>query len=44
MYIFEWLQYMEHLLNNYPYLFSLAIRINPFDPDADVEFKDIYSK
>lgn len=35
--IIEWLQYMEHLMNNYPYLFSLAIRVNPFDPDAKVE-------
>jgi len=32
----EWLQYMEHLENNYPYLFSLAVRTNPFDPDSQV--------
>lgn len=38
----EWLQYMEHLKKNYPYLFSLAIRTNPFDPDAKVEIEDIY--
>jgi hypothetical protein len=38
--ISEWLHYMEHLMNNYPYLFSLAIRMNPFDPNATVEFKD----
>ncbi|HEX7468119.1 MAG TPA: hypothetical protein VF324_05980, partial [Methanobacterium sp.] len=38
--IYEWLQYMEHLMDNYPYLFSLALRINPFDPNATVEFKD----
>jgi len=30
----EWLDYMEHLKNNYPYLFSLAMRTNPFDQDA----------
>ena len=30
----EWLDYMHHLKNNYPYLFSLAIRTNPFDPQA----------
>lgn len=42
--ISEWLQYMEHLKENYPYLFSLAIRTNPFDPDAKVEIQDIYSK
>jgi hypothetical protein len=35
--IIEWLQYMEHLMNNYPYLFSLAVRTNPFDPHARVE-------
>ena len=30
----EWLNYMKHLKNNYPYLFSLAIRTNPFDVNA----------
>ncbi len=34
----EWLDYMMHLKANYPYLFSLAMRLNPFDPDARVEF------
>ncbi len=38
--IYEWLQYMEHLMNNYPYLFSLALRTNPFDPDAKVEISN----
>lgn len=38
--IYEWLQYMEHLMNNYPYLFSLALRVNPFDPHAKVEIED----
>ena len=33
----EWLSYMEHLRANYPYLFSLAVRTNPFDPDASPE-------
>jgi len=32
--IIEWLAYMKHLKNEYPYLFSLAVRTNPFDPDA----------
>ena len=32
--ISEWLAYMKHLKTDYPYLFSLAIRTNPFDPDA----------
>lgn len=35
--ISEWIMYMEHLMNNYPYLFSLAMRVNPFDPHAKVE-------
>ena len=35
--IFEWLQYMKHLKNNYPYLFSLAVRTNPFDEEACAE-------
>lgn len=30
----EWLSYMQHLKNNYPYLFSLALRTNPFDEEA----------
>lgn len=32
----EWLFYMEHLRKNYPYLFSLAVRTNPFDASASV--------
>ena len=32
----EWLGYMQHLQIQYPYLFSLAIRTNPFDPKASV--------
>jgi hypothetical protein len=30
----EWLDYVKHLKGSYPYLFSLASRINPFDKDA----------
>jgi hypothetical protein len=33
----EWLRYMEHLMNDYPYLFSLAVRTNPMNPAARVE-------
>ena len=33
----EWLSYMEHLMSEYPYLFSLALRTNPFDPEASIE-------
>jgi len=35
--ISEWLKYMKHLKNEYPYLFSLAVRMNPFDPNAKPE-------
>ncbi|MDA8078430.1 MAG: hypothetical protein M0Z79_05770 [Nitrospiraceae bacterium] len=31
----EWLFYMRHLKEDYPYLFSLAVRTNPLDPHAD---------
>jgi len=30
----EWVSYMEYLKIRYPYLFSLAMRANPFDPNA----------
>jgi len=33
----EWLRHMQHLRATYPYLFSLAVRTNPFDPEAKVE-------
>jgi len=35
--ISEWLAYMKHLKDDYPYLFSLAKRTNPFDPNVSVE-------
>ena len=37
--IFEWLAYMKHLKKNYPYLFSFAVRTNPFDPNASPTIK-----
>ncbi|HZK11762.1 MAG TPA: hypothetical protein VFD10_05360 [Atribacterota bacterium] len=37
--IVEWLYYMKHLKANYPYLFSLAVRTNPFDTNASIEVK-----
>lgn len=30
----EWLTYMKHLKNDYPYLYSLAVRMNPFNPES----------
>ncbi|MBN1664563.1 MAG: hypothetical protein JW943_13260 [Deltaproteobacteria bacterium] len=35
----EWLSYMKHLQDHYPYLFSFATRTNPFDPHAKVEIQ-----
>ena len=31
--VLEWLGYLRHLKKYYPYLFSLALRLNPFKPD-----------
>ena len=39
--IYEWLHYMKHLKTDYPYLFSLAVRKNPFDPEASVIINDV---
>lgn len=35
----EWVLYMSHLKEDYPYLFSLAVRISIFNPDASVLIK-----
>jgi hypothetical protein len=35
----EWLKYMEHLQRSYPYLYSLALRTNPFDPEASPQVR-----
>jgi hypothetical protein len=35
----EWLDYMQHLRENYPYLFSFAMRTNPFDLSATPEIR-----
>lgn len=32
--VIEWLAYMKYLKSDYPFLFSLAVRTNPFDPEA----------
>lgn len=32
----QWLEYMKHLKKMYPYLFSLAVRTNPFNKKASV--------
>jgi hypothetical protein len=36
----EWIMHMRHLQKNYPYLFSLAVRTNPFDPHSDSVVKN----
>jgi len=33
----EWLEYMDYLRKNYPFLYSFAVRTNPFNPDARAE-------
>ena len=33
----EWLEYVRHLQVAYPFLFSLAVRVNPLDPHANAE-------
>jgi hypothetical protein len=38
--ILQWLEYIRHLKRDYPYLFSLAIRINPFDETSSVEINN----
>jgi len=35
--VIQWFSYMQHLKEDYPYLFSLAIRTNPFDLQARIE-------
>lgn len=38
--VFQWLDYMKHLKDAYPYLFSLARRINPLDENASAVIKE----
>jgi hypothetical protein len=33
--VVQWLSYMQYLNRNYPYLFSLALRTNPFDENSN---------
>ena len=37
--VYEWVSYMEYLKTNYPYLFSLSMRTNPFDREASAVVK-----
>lgn len=36
----EWLSYVRHLQIAYPFLFSLAVRVNPLDPHAKATVED----
>ena len=36
----QWLHYMRHLQKHYPYLFSLAARLNPFDSNASAIIRE----
>ncbi len=36
----QWIDYLEHLKANAPYLFSLAARQKPFNPDANTIVSD----
>jgi hypothetical protein len=37
--VYQWLDYMRYLKDSYPYLFSLALRTNPFDQNASLIVK-----
>jgi len=36
----QWFDYLAHLRSEYPFLYSLALRTNPFDPNASVVVHD----
>jgi len=38
--VYEWVIYMQYMKKDYPYLFSLALRMNPFDQNASVILKN----
>lgn len=38
--LLEWLDYMKHLKKNYPFLFSFALRTNPFASETTVEISE----
>ena len=35
----QWIEHLQYLQASYPYLFSLAVRTNPFNPGASVEVR-----
>lgn len=36
----EWVEYLKHLRERYPYFYSLAVRVNPLDPEASPVVQD----
>jgi len=40
----EWTEYMKHLMDEYPYLFSFAARTNPFKKRSSIEVLSIPEK
>lgn len=38
--IYEWVRYLEYTYKNYPYMLKLAIRINPFNENADIHVNE----
>jgi hypothetical protein len=38
--IYEWIYYLHYLKNQYPYMFSIVIRTNPFDKDSDIYVRE----
>jgi len=39
--VHQWLDYMRYLKEHYPYLFSLAMRTNPFDQEASPVVEEV---
>jgi len=36
----EWFSYLNHLRKDYPFLYSIALRTNPLNPEADIVVKN----
>jgi len=38
--IYEWVNYLFYLKDRHPYIFSIAVRTNPFDKNSDIYVRD----
>lgn len=38
--LMEWYEHLHHLKDNYPYLYSLAVRVNPLAPHPDAALEE----